>query len=83
MKKKHFILYVFFLFLFTNCEKDFDSEEIVTNKSNFSFKTMGFNEVTKINKKTALKVLELKSDFTAIGVSVCLKTILSYNFSQF
>ena len=63
MKKLKPLLFVFIILFFINCEKDFDIDEVTTNENNFNFKTITFNEVAKINKKTSLKVLELKNDF--------------------
>ncbi|WP_445456124.1 hypothetical protein [Flavobacterium sp. HNIBRBA15423] len=64
MKKLKPLLFAFIILFFTNCEKDFDIDEVTTNKNNFNFKTITFNEVAKINKKVSLKVLELKNDFS-------------------
>ncbi|VXC17842.1 exported hypothetical protein [Flavobacterium sp. 9AF] len=63
MKRIYLFLFAVIILLFSNCEKDFDTNEHSTNKDNFNFKTITFNEVTKINKKASLKVLELKSNF--------------------
>ena len=70
MKKLKPLLFAFIILFFTNCEKDFDTDEVTTNKNNFNFKTITFNEVAKINKKTSLKVLKLKTDFSQRNTTI-------------
>ena len=63
MKKSKLFSFLLLILLFANCEKDFETYEVTNTKSNFNFKTITFKEVTKINKKTSQKILELKNDF--------------------
>ncbi|NJM80801.1 MAG: hypothetical protein HC854_16505 [Flavobacterium sp.] len=46
---------------FSNCEKEIYDDAIQADKKNFTFKTITFKELNKIDKKTSSKILELKS----------------------